>query len=123
MVFSSREFKMKSGRRPRDAPCEEQGSPLHGHDTGGQEVTMSMAESFGRSGFARFMSSPIGRVARGVVGAGLIGWGYLQLEGTTGIVLIVVGLVPLIAGVFNLCLVSALLGGPISGRRLSSDEP
>lgn len=80
---------------------------------------MSVAESFGRSGFARFMSTPTGRIARVVVGAGLIYWGFTQLGSTTGIVLMVVGLVPLIAGLFNLCLVSALLGGPISGRRAS----
>jgi hypothetical protein len=29
----------------------------------------------------------------------------------------VVGLIPLAAGVFNLCLISALLGGPLSGGR------
>jgi hypothetical protein len=54
-----------------------------------------------------------------VVGAGLIYWGYTRLGSPTGIVLMVVGLVPLVAGLFNLCLVSALLGGPISGRRIA----
>lgn len=83
---------------------------------------MSVAESFGRSGFARFINTPVGRIARVVVGAGLIWWGSTRLGGAMGIVVIIVGLVPLVAGLFNLCLISALLGGPISGRRMASGE-
>jgi hypothetical protein len=83
-----------------------------------QEITMSMAQSFGRSAFARFVNSPTGRVVRVVVGIALILWGYTRLGSSSGVVLIVVGLIPLLAGVFDLCLVSALLGGPISGSRV-----
>ena len=78
---------------------------------------MTAAESFARSGFARFMNSPVGRGARLIVGAGLIGWGFSQRGTGTGIVLMAVGLVPLAAGAFNWCLISALLGGPLSGSR------
>jgi hypothetical protein len=35
----------------------------------------------------------------------------------------VVGLVPFAAGLFNLCLISALLGGPISGARIAKGTP
>jgi len=80
---------------------------------------MSMAESFCQTGFARFVNSPTGRIARIVVGIGLIGWGYTQRGTTMGIVLMVVGVVPLAAGIFNWCLVSALLGGPISGAKIA----
>lgn len=83
---------------------------------------MSIAESFGRSGFARFMNSPTGRALRVIAGAVLIGWGYTRLGSTSGIILIVVGCIPLLAGVFNLCLISALLGGPISGGKPSAGE-
>ena len=83
---------------------------------------MSLAESFGRSSFARFINSASGRVVRIVAGVGLIVWGYSQLSSAMGVVLIVVGCVPLAAGVFNLCLISALLGGPISGKQLSSRQ-
>ncbi len=83
---------------------------------------MSLAESFGRSGFARLINSPSGRALRIIAGVALIGWGYSLLSSTMGVVLIVVGFVPLAAGVFNLCLISALLGGPISGRKLSSRQ-
>jgi len=84
---------------------------------------MSIAESFGRSGFAKFINSPAGRIARVVVGIGLIVWGYTQLNTGTGIVLIVIGLVPLAAGAFDLCLISALLGGPISGEKVRKTKP
>jgi len=78
---------------------------------------MSIAESFGRSGFARFINSPAGRAVRVIAGLAIIGGGY-TVGGTGGVVLMIVGLVPIAAGVFNLCLISALLGGPLSGSRL-----
>jgi hypothetical protein len=80
---------------------------------------MSLAESFAQTGFARFINSPAGRIARIVIGLALIGWGYTERTTSSGIVLMVVGLVPLAAGLFNLCLISALLGGPISGARIA----
>ena len=79
---------------------------------------MSMAQSFAQTGFARFINSPAGRILRVVAGLGLIGYGYVHRAETTGLVLIVVGLVPLAAGTFDWCLVSALLGGPLSGARI-----
>jgi len=84
---------------------------------------MSLAQSFAQSSFAQFVNSPTGRIVRILVGLGLIGWGYGQLPGSTGIILIVLGMVPLAAGVFNLCLISALLGGPISGTRIARSKP
>jgi hypothetical protein len=80
---------------------------------------MTLAESFGKSGFAQLVNSPAGRIARVVVGLGLIAWGYLHRAGSEGIVTMVLGLVPLAAGAFNLCLISALLGGPLSGARIA----
>lgn len=87
-----------------------------------KEVTVSIAESFGRSRFARFINSPTGRLARVVAGAGLIAWGYRQRDTGGGLVFMAVGLVPLVAGAFNLCLISALLGGPIGGARIAKDH-
>jgi hypothetical protein len=84
---------------------------------------MSLADSFAHTGFARFINSPAGRITRIVAGLGLIAWGYALRAGTGGIVLIVVGLIPLAAGLFNLCLISALLGGPISGSEVARGKP
>jgi hypothetical protein len=83
---------------------------------------MSLAESFAQSGFAQFVNSAAGRIARIVVGLGLIGWGYAQPM-DSGIILMVLGLIPLAAGIFHLCLISALLGGPISGARIAKSKP
>ena len=80
---------------------------------------MGIAESFGRSGFAKFINSPAGRIARIVVGLALIVWGYTS----GGIVLIIIGLIPLAAGALDLCLISALLGGPISGKSVRELKP
>jgi DUF2892 family protein len=82
------------------------------------EFPMSLAESFGRSTFARFINSPAGRVCRLVVGVGLIGYGFSQRASQTGLVLMAVGLIPLLAGTFDLCLISGFLGGPFRGATL-----
>ena len=79
---------------------------------------MSLADSFGRSGFAQFVNSPAGRLIRVIVGVCLVGWGFTHRGSSTGVIFVVVGLVPLAAGTFDLCLVSALLGGPIKGARI-----
>jgi hypothetical protein len=84
---------------------------------------MTLAESFGRSAFARFINSPAGRIARIVVGLALIAWGWTERAGTEGIVLMVIGLVPLAAGALNLCFISALLGGPLSAARIARSTP
>jgi hypothetical protein len=80
---------------------------------------MSIAESFGRSSFAQFINSRLGRQVRLVVGVALIAWGFIARSTAAGVILMMVGLVPLVAGAFDLCLISALLGGPISGSRIA----
>ncbi len=79
---------------------------------------MGIAESFGQSGFARFVNSSAGRLARLVAGIGLMAWGYMQGGSAMGLTLMLVGLVALAAGALDWCLISALLGGPISGARI-----
>ncbi len=67
-------------------------------------------------GFAKFMSSTAGRILRIVAGIALILLGLLVLQGTAGIILAVVGLVPLIAGLANFCVFAPLFGGPLLGK-------
>ena len=76
---------------------------------------MSLTESFAQTGFAHFINSSGGRVVRIIAGIVSIVWGYIELMDILGFILIMIGLIPLVAGLFNLCLVSAILGGPISG--------
>ncbi len=66
-------------------------------------------------GFAQFMSSGLGRGLRIVGGILLIAVGLAVVGGTSGIVLAVVGLVPLLAGVLDVCLFAPLFGAPLKG--------
>lgn len=76
--------------------------------------------AFAESGFAQFISSGAGRVLRIIAGVALIGWGFSRRHETIGIVLMVIGVAPLAAGLFDLCLLSPLFGGPLSGRAIRS---
>lgn len=66
--------------------------------------------------FACFMANPTGRLVRIVAGLALIGWGWTMLGTTTGTVLMIVGVVPILAGVLNVCLIAPIIGAPFSGR-------
>jgi hypothetical protein len=70
--------------------------------------------------FCTFMASATGRVIRVVAGAALIAWGLLLLGGTVGIVVAVVGLVPLLAGLLDFCVFAPLFGCPMSGSKIRS---
>lgn len=56
-----------------------------------------------------WMSKPAGRIVRIVAGLILIGVG-LYFQSLWGYVVAVVGVVPIVAGVFNFCLIGPLLG-------------
>lgn len=66
--------------------------------------------------FAKFMSEPIGRIIRAAVGIALIAIAFF-VGGIMGLIIGIVGLVPLAAGVFNFCLLGPLVGGYFSGRK------
>ncbi len=72
--------------------------------------------------FTSFMSSAAGRILRIVVGLGLIGWGVFLIATasnlTVGIILVVVGLVPLVAGLADVCIFAPLFGAPLSGAKV-----
>lgn len=62
-----------------------------------------------------FMSSTAGRALRIVAGLALIVIGLAVVGGTGGVILAVVGLVPLYAGAANVCLLGPLLGSDLRG--------
>lgn len=66
--------------------------------------------------FARFMSTTTGRLLRIVAGIALILIGLLAVGDGGGVVLAIIGVIPLLAGVFNVCLVGPLLGAPFYGK-------
>ena len=60
-----------------------------------------------------FMASPAGRIARAVAGVVLIVLGIAL--GGAGWILAAVGLIPLLAGVFDVCLLAPLFHQPLRG--------
>jgi hypothetical protein len=65
--------------------------------------------------FISFMASKTGRIVRILVGAILVLWGFFGIGGAGGVILGVVGLVPLLAGIFDYCVFAPLFGNPIKG--------
>lgn len=71
-------------------------------------------------GLVGFMASPAGRITRAVAGIVLIVIG--AVAGGAWRVLAVVGLVPLLAGIFDVCVVSPLFGGPFRGAQIRAQH-
>ena len=72
--------------------------------------------------FVSFMASNTGRIVRVVAGIALVAWGWLGLAGTTGIIVAVIGLVPLVAGIFDFCVFAPLFGAPLSGSKIRAGK-
>jgi hypothetical protein len=78
----------------------------------------SVERIFNRSGFSRFINSPAGRIFRLAAGTGFLAVGYVYRNNPLGVASMVWSILPLSAGAFDLCYISALLGGPLSGSRI-----
>jgi hypothetical protein len=83
---------------------------------------MNRHESFNQSGFSKFLNSPAGRILRLVVGIGFLVIGYMYRDHALGVLSMVWGLLPFSAGAFDICYVSAALGGPLSGKKIRSKD-
>ncbi len=70
--------------------------------------------------FTTFMASTAGRALRILVGAALIVIGLTI--GGAGWILAAVGLVPLLAGVFDVCLFGPLLGQALKGSEIRAGQ-
>ena len=79
---------------------------------------MSMHESFNRSGFSKFLNSLAGRIFRFVAGIGFLVIGCLYRDHLLGVISILWSIFPLSAGAFDICYISAALGGPLSGPKI-----
>jgi hypothetical protein len=74
-------------------------------------------------GTMKFLASRNGRIIRIVVGAALVLVGLFAFPNTNKfnwamLILIVVGLVPLLAGIFDKCVFAPLFGLPFDGKKL-----
>lgn len=77
-----------------------------------------MGEAFNASGFSRFINSRPGRIFRLSAGTGFLLVGYMYRHHTAGILSMVWSVFPLSAGAFDLCFISAALGGPLHGEKI-----
>jgi len=66
----------------------------------------------------KFLGSQAGRILRGLAGLILIALGIWAISGMWQWVLIIIGLVPLAAGLFDFCLFAPLFNLPFLGDRL-----
>lgn len=72
--------------------------------------------------FITFMASTTGRIVRIAAGIALIAWGLLGLSGATSIIVVVIGAVPLLAGLFDFCVFAPLFGSPLSGPKIRAGK-
>jgi len=77
-------------------------------------------EAFNRSGFSRFLNSPAGRIFRLVAGIAFLVVGYMYRGHILGVLSMVWSGFPLSAGALDICYISALLCGPLSGAKIRS---
>ena len=70
--------------------------------------------------FVRFMQTPAGRYGRIAAGVALIGAGLAGPGGTLGCFIAGVGVVPLAAGLFDICLMAPFFKVPWSGEKIRS---
>lgn len=73
---------------------------------------------FAESRFARFSASGAGRGLRIVTGIGLIAAGLAWIGGVWRWAMAAIGLVPLGAGLFDVCILSPRFGGSFRGSAL-----
>lgn len=64
---------------------------------------------------ARLMSGTAGRLARVIAGIALVIVGLIWAGGVVGLIIAIVGVVPILAGVSNVCLLAPPFGGPFRG--------
>ncbi len=75
-------------------------------------------------GFSKLMSSTARRIIRIVAGIVLIvvGLFLLSTNQILAIILAVVGLIPLLAGILDVCLFGPIFGGPLRGKDARGGE-
>ena len=77
---------------------------------------MSRADRFNATGFSRWVNGPSGRVFRLAAGAAWHTFGLLFSDHWWGVAAMAWSFFPLSAAIFDICWVSAALGGPLRSR-------
>ena len=87
---------------------------------------MTLSERFNRSGFGCWINGTRGRVFRLCAGLAFLAVGIGLRQHPLGVAALAWSFFPLTAGMFNVCWISLVLGGPFSSaniRRLQQESP
>ncbi len=68
-----------------------------------------------------FLASTTGRIIRMVAGAVLMLVGLFIVKDLAGVIVALVGLVPLLAGALDFCVFALLFGQPFSGKAIRGE--
>jgi len=79
---------------------------------------MRAHEVFNRSGFSQLINSAGGRAFRLIAGVVFLALGFTYRHHVAGIAAMAWSFFPLTAGLFDICWISIVLGGPASGRTI-----
>ena len=82
------------------------------------EGARSRADRFNATGFSQWINGPGGRAFRFVAGVAWLAFALAFRAHWWGIAAGVFGLLPLSAGIFDICWISAALGGPLRGETI-----
>ncbi len=74
--------------------------------------------AFNLSAFSQFINSTAGRLFRVAAGLAFLAVGYAFRTHAAGIAAMAWGVLPLSAGALDLCYLSAMRGGPLSGAKI-----
>jgi hypothetical protein len=83
---------------------------------------MSRADRFNATGFSRWVNDPSGRAFRLVAGAAWLVLGLVFRDHWWGVAAAGWSFFPLTAGIFDLCWISAALGGPLRSRTIRTEQ-
>ena len=78
----------------------------------------TVGDAFNRSSFSRFINSFAGRVFRLAAGTTFLVVGFVYRHEPLGVASMIWSVLPLSAGAFDICWISAALGGPLSGSKI-----
>jgi hypothetical protein len=67
-------------------------------------------------GFVTVMRSSVGRLLRIAMGGLMMWYGLAHMAGTGGVLLAAFGVVPILAGIVNFCLLGPVFGLTLMGR-------
>lgn len=85
-------------------------------------MTPSLADRFNRTGFSRWVNSGQGRVFRSAAALTFLTVGFIFRDHALGIAAMAWSPVPLSAGLFDLCWISAALGGPLRSAEIRNGQ-